>query len=115
MSIAYARTVRLVAAALALAFSSPAIADLRVPIQSVGFENATPEALGPIEVLLVDHSSESCWTNLREVREYAEEKLVAEGFELAPQGSRTFKLEVVVTAFRQEALFGREGAPASFT
>lgn len=35
----------------------------------------SPDAIRSIQVRLADNATEACWTNLQEVREYAEEKL----------------------------------------
>ena len=40
----------------------------------------SPEAIRAIYVRLADNASGACWTNLREVREFAEEKLRNSGY-----------------------------------
>ena len=42
--------------------------------------NVNPQSIGPVDVSLVDNMSDACWTNLRDVREYAEEKLHMSGY-----------------------------------
>lgn len=53
-------------------------------------------------VMLQDHAIEGCWTNLREAREYAEEKLRMKGAIIQNDGwdSDTFLLEITVISFR---------------
>jgi len=70
-------------------------------------ENATPENIGPVAVSLADRSLDACWTNLRDVREYVEEKLVDEGFEVTQAGGASYSLGVAVLASRRPALFGQ--------
>ena len=58
--------------------------------------NASPSSVGPITVALVDGALNACWTNLREAREYAEEKLEIEGYDvLAEGGEYTFHIDVL--------------------
>lgn len=42
--------------------------------------DANPASVGPIGVSLSDDATGACWTNLKEAREYAEEKLRIKGF-----------------------------------
>ena len=53
-------------------------------------------------VMLHDIAKGGCWTNLREVREYAEEKLRIKGATLTEDGwdSNTFLLEILIQADR---------------
>jgi hypothetical protein len=89
-----------------LAVSTPATADTAQTLMMYADRNA-PEVIGPVNVLINDQTSDACWTNLRDVREYVEEKLVAEGFQLAEAAADLFNLSVSVVASRQESLFGR--------
>ena len=45
--------------------------------------DVNPKSVGTIYVLLEDNAKGGCWTNLREVREYAEEKLRIAGYSTA--------------------------------
>ena len=47
-------------------------------------ENQTAESVKSLEVnvVLSDHATGACWTNLKEVREYAEEKLRGRGIKV---------------------------------
>jgi len=59
----------------------------------------TSESVSSISVSLVDNAKDACWTNLREVREYAEEKLRLKRYNVvADDGDYTF--EISVGAFR---------------
>lgn len=42
--------------------------------------DVSPYSTGPISVKLQDAAEDACWTNLREVREYADEKLQMSGY-----------------------------------
>lgn len=56
-----------------------------------------------VSVTLADDASDGCWTNLRETREYAEEKLRAKGANIVPQpvaGLHNYELAVSVNAYR---------------
>ena len=44
-----------------------------------------PESIEAIQVRLGDNATEACWTNLKEVREYAEEKLRIKGYNIAAE------------------------------
>lgn len=57
-------------------------------------ENVTPENFGPIEVLIFDLASDGCWTNLGEVRTYAEDKLTEIGFEVVESSAGKFIVRV---------------------
>ena len=92
-----------------LAFCSPALGQsTSVPTFTFIGENITPDVIGPVRVRLNDSSSDACWTNLRDVREYTEERLIAGGFELAEaNGPEVFQIIVAVSAFRERATFGQ--------
>jgi hypothetical protein len=61
--------------------------------------DANPTSVDSISVSLTDAASDACWTNLREVREYAEEKLKIEGYNVvADEGEYTFM--IAANAFR---------------
>ena len=56
-----------------------------------------------VSVKLSDYASDGCWTNLRETREYAEEKLRAKGANMVPQfgvDDNHYQFDVSVDAFR---------------
>ena len=56
-----------------------------------------------VSVALADDAKDGCWTNLRETREYAEEKLRLKGANIVPQpgmGEHDYELQVSVNAFR---------------
>jgi hypothetical protein len=54
-----------------------------------------PNSIGSIEVALGDNARNACWTNLRQAREYAEEKLVIERYDvLADDGEYIFNISV---------------------
>lgn len=66
--------------------------------QYVG-KDVAPEAVGPIEVTITDGAKGGCWTNLREVREYTEEKLRIKEYTVVDSKSNYY-FEISVTAFR---------------
>ena len=47
--------------------------------------DVNPKSVGTIHVYLEDDAKDGCWTNLREVREYAEEKLRIAGYSTAAE------------------------------
>lgn len=47
--------------------------------------DVNPKSVGTIHVYLEDEAEDGCWTNLREVREYAEEKLRMAGYSTAAE------------------------------
>jgi hypothetical protein len=65
---------------------------------------ANPTTVESISVEILDSAIEGCWTNLREVREYAEEKLRIAGYEVESNGGE-YSFGISVNAFR---LNGRE-------
>lgn len=48
--------------------------------------DANPSSVGTVSVVLSDSIGGACWTNLRDVREYAEEKLRQKRYTVAPDG-----------------------------
>jgi hypothetical protein len=66
-------------------------------------ESANPTSIGTISVVLQDGAKEACWTNLREVREYAEEKLKIKGFNVVEEESDGYLFKITVDAFRSDA------------
>ena len=69
-------------------------------------EGVDPDSVGAIEVQLRDHTSEACWVNLREAREYAEERLAIAGYDVV-QDNHDYQFRVVVHGDREPAFFGR--------
>ena len=63
---------------------------------------ADPTSVGPIEVELEDGAKGACWTNLKEVREYAEEKLRNKGYSVVGEQSR-HSFIITVGAFRAKS------------
>jgi hypothetical protein len=45
----------------------------------------SPDAIRSIQVRIADNATGACWTNLKEVREYAEEKLRSKGYSLVDE------------------------------
>lgn len=70
-------------------------------------EGVSPENVGRIEVQLRDQTSGACWTNLREAREYAEERLASAGFEIV-EDDNDYQFRIIVFAFRVDRLLGRD-------
>ncbi len=58
-----------------------------------------PDRASSISVDLIDEATEACWTNLRESREYAEEKLRQKGFNVV-RDSGYWEFRIEVTALR---------------
>ena len=59
--------------------------------------------VGNVIVHLADEATGACWTNLKEVREYAEEKLRMKGVKVTEKDtftSKTYILEIAVSAMR---------------
>lgn len=75
-----------------------------VHAQSLG-ENLRPEEIGSVSISLIDNAGDACWTNLKEVREYAEEKLRGRGYQLRDDSSAlvNYTLMINVNAFRHQA------------
>ena len=61
---------------------------------------ANPTSVGPIEVVLEDDAEDACWTNLKETREYAEEKLRNKGYSVTTKDAAGYKFAIVVNSFR---------------
>jgi hypothetical protein len=63
--------------------------------------DANPSSIGPLHVRLRDAAKEACWTNLKESRKFAEEKLRSKGYDLTEDNDReVYKFEISVIAFR---------------
>jgi hypothetical protein len=69
-------------------------------------EALEPDEVGPVGVALSDNAADACWTNLREVREYAEEKLRSEGYALAGERREMldYTLVISVNGYRSKAV-----------
>ena len=62
---------------------------------------ADPTSVGPIEVELEDGAKDACWTNLKETREYAEEKLRGRGIKVTDtKDAAGYKFSIAVNSFR---------------
>ena len=61
----------------------------------------SPQSIDPVIVTLDDGADDGCWTNLREVRLYTEEKLEIAGY-YVPENANSppFILDILVLAFR---------------
>ena len=71
------------------------------------YENVNPQSIGPVAVDLEDYARGACWTNFREVREYAEEKLRMSGYETRDQNSSgLYHLYISVIAYRNSGCIG---------
>jgi hypothetical protein len=71
------------------------------------FANVNPQSIGPVAVTLYDDVSGACWTNLREVREYAEEKLRMSGYEIRDDNSGfRYELGIHVLGYRNRGCIG---------
>ena len=68
-------------------------------------QTISPKEIGPVSVAMNDNASGACWTNLREVREYAEEKLRTRGYELSGDDKDlvNYTLLINVDGFRSKA------------
>lgn len=67
-------------------------------------KGVNPQSVGKIYVYLTDEAKDACWTNLREVREYAEEKLRISGYSVAvEENAFGYRLLVEVIAHRPNA------------
>jgi hypothetical protein len=60
---------------------------------------ANSSQVGSITVALSDFAADACWTNLREAREYAEEKLAIEGYNVLAEGGEYY-FEIIVNSER---------------
>ena len=61
--------------------------------------DANPSTVESISVRIIDEATDGCWTNLREVREYAEEKLRIAGYKVVSQEGE-YRFVINVHAFR---------------
>jgi hypothetical protein len=57
-------------------------------------DNVTPDNFGPMEVFIDDMATNGCWTNIGEVRTYAEDKLAEAGFEVVDSSAGKFIIRV---------------------
>ena len=63
--------------------------------------SANPTSIGTISVALDDGAEDACWTNLREAREYAEEKLKIMGYNVVAEEGDGYTFAIIVDAFRR--------------
>jgi hypothetical protein len=69
--------------------------------------DANASSVGSITVRLFDSAANACWTNLRQAREYAEEKLHIEGYNvLAEGGEYDFNISVTSQRDNRGVCFG---------
>jgi hypothetical protein len=61
---------------------------------------ANPTSVGPIQVILGDGAKDACWTNLKEVREYTEEKLRNKGYSVTTKDALGYMFDIAVDGFR---------------
>ena len=66
-------------------------------------KTANPTSIGTISVGIADDAKDACWTNLREVREYAEEKLKIKGYNVVAEMGGGYEFAIKVKAFRSDA------------
>ena len=66
-------------------------------------KTANPTSIGTISVGIADGAKDACWTNLREVREYAEEKLKIKGYNVVAEMGGGYEFAIKVDAFRSDA------------
>lgn len=78
-------------------FTNPAVAR---PFYSHG---ASPDTIGSISITINDEAKDACWTNLREVREYAEEKISSKRYNLVPENGN-YDFVISLNAFRQGSI-----------
>jgi predicted extracellular nuclease len=62
--------------------------------------SGNPTSVGSISVYIRDNAKNACWTNLREAREYAEEKLKIKGYNVLANEAGRYNFEIEVNAFR---------------
>lgn len=64
-----------------------------------------PNEIGAVSVAMNDSAVDACWTNLKEVREYTEEKLRIQGYELSGDDRALvdYTLVIDVTGYRSKA------------
>jgi hypothetical protein len=68
---------------------------------------ANSSSVGSITVKLYDDAKNACWTNLREAREYAEEKLDIEGYNVLAEGVEyNFQIYVLGERHNSGGCFG---------
>ncbi len=67
-------------------------------------EAFSPEVNPQVYVDLADGATGGCWTNLKEVREYAEGKLKEAGFEISEPQDATARFQVMVNSTRNNGV-----------
>jgi hypothetical protein len=80
----------------ALAISLAPSESLSQPYYS---SEANPSSIGTISVSIIDEANGACWTNLREVREYAEEKISSKGYNLVKEKGEYY-FDINLNSFR---------------
>lgn len=93
--------------ALLLGLSGATHAQQTLPQIGLSAEGVNPETIGEVAIWLGDFAQDGCWTNLREVREYAEEKLVQGGYTyVTDHAHEGFSLSITVSASRESSFLG---------
>lgn len=81
------------------------------PVQAVSWDarNFGWDKIGTVQVDILDQISGACWTNLRESREYVEEKLRSKGVRLRENGPWGFEVDyfVIINAAGSRAADGQ--------
>lgn len=56
---------------------------------TTGAADVPPDVVGPVRVIGVDRTADSCWTNLDQVEDYAETRLERNGFDVVEEEVET--------------------------
>jgi hypothetical protein len=70
------------------------------------FEELSPSTFGNINVSIVDAASSGCWTNLGEVKTYAEDKLRNLGYVVVDSGNSSLGISVFSERSREGTCYG---------
>jgi hypothetical protein len=92
----YHATIKMVRIAVCIAAFSVANPILAQPWYAT---NSTPRSIPSISVELINGVEGDCWTNLREVREFAEEQLRLARYTVVPRNG-VYRFSIDVNAFR---------------
>lgn len=83
------KTLSVAIATLVLMASVPNVAEAAWVSPSLN-----PQTFGPVQVYLNDDATDGCWTNLGEVKTYAEDKLRGLGYMVFSESIRRFEISV---------------------